>query len=152
VRDRAGLGHVYRVARYREPGRDDVVERDQHAYRAVDPDPQHPIKVPIGDQEPTPVGLDRVRDSGPDEEGKWKNIPTGVWEYTIGGYQVIKKWLSYRERDLLGRDMKPEEVEEVSAMTRRIAAIVLLGPAFDANYEAVRKSTNKWVKRSLKDA
>ena len=34
----------------------------------------------------------------------WKNIPARVWEYTIGGYQVIKKWLSYRERDLLGRD------------------------------------------------
>ncbi|HVQ35952.1 MAG TPA: type ISP restriction/modification enzyme [Pyrinomonadaceae bacterium] len=24
----------------------------------------------------------------------WKNIPERVWEYTIGGYQVIKKWLS----------------------------------------------------------
>jgi hypothetical protein len=27
--------------------------------------------------------------------------------YTIGGYQVIKKWLSYRERALLGREFKP---------------------------------------------
>jgi len=33
----------------------------------------------------------------------WKNVPKGVWEYTIAGYQVIKKWLSYRERDVLGR-------------------------------------------------
>src|SRR5439155_21257575 len=29
----------------------------------------------------------------------WKNVPQRVWEYTIGGYQVIKKWLSYREKD-----------------------------------------------------
>lgn len=74
----------------------------------------------------------------------WKNIPTRVWEYTIGGYQVIKKWLSYRERDLLGRDLKPEEVDGVSAMARRIAAIILLEPALDANYQAVKKSTYKW--------
>ena len=24
-------------------------------------------------------------------------VPAAVWEYTIGGYQVLKKWLSYRE-------------------------------------------------------
>jgi hypothetical protein len=33
----------------------------------------------------------------------WSNVPIRVWEYTIGGYQVIKKWLSYREQPLLGR-------------------------------------------------
>jgi hypothetical protein len=33
----------------------------------------------------------------------WKNI--SVREYTIGGYQVIKKWLFYREEKLLGRAM-----------------------------------------------
>jgi len=33
----------------------------------------------------------------------WANIPQRVWDYTIGGYQVIKKWLSYREFALLGR-------------------------------------------------
>ncbi len=33
----------------------------------------------------------------------WRCVP-GVWSYTIGGYQVMKKWLSYRERPLLGRD------------------------------------------------
>ncbi len=31
----------------------------------------------------------------------WKNVPTRVWDYVIGGYQVVKKWLSYRERELL---------------------------------------------------
>ncbi|MGI5837541.1 MAG: type ISP restriction/modification enzyme [Chloroflexota bacterium] len=28
----------------------------------------------------------------------WRNVPARVWGYTLGGYQVIKKWLSYRER------------------------------------------------------
>ncbi len=33
----------------------------------------------------------------------WRNIPEHVWRYYIGGYQVIKKWLSYREHGVLGR-------------------------------------------------
>ncbi len=67
----------------------------------------------------------------------WANIPAKVWEYTIGGYQVMKKWLSYRERALLGRSLTVEEVREVTHMARRIAAILLLTPALDANYLAV---------------
>src|SRR6266851_3683405 len=27
----------------------------------------------------------------------WRGVPERVWEYYIGGYQVVKKWLSYRE-------------------------------------------------------
>src|ERR1019366_4019094 len=34
----------------------------------------------------------------------WRNRPSAVWEYTLGGYQVIKKWLSYREKELLAAD------------------------------------------------
>ena len=30
------------------------------------------------------------------EVAYWRNVPTRVWGYYIGGYQVIKKWLSYR--------------------------------------------------------
>ena len=33
-----------------------------------------------------------------------------MWDYTIGGYQVVKKWLSYREKPLLGRSLTPDEV------------------------------------------
>ncbi|MGD0828078.1 MAG: type ISP restriction/modification enzyme [Desulfobaccales bacterium] len=29
------------------------------------------------------------------ESAYWQNIPARVWGYYIGGYQVIKKWLSY---------------------------------------------------------
>ena len=25
-------------------------------------------------------------------------MPAAVWQYKLGGYQVLKKWLSYRER------------------------------------------------------
>jgi hypothetical protein len=46
----------------------------------------------------------------------WRNVPERVWGYTISGYQVMKKWLSYREADLLGRSLIPEEVREVTNM------------------------------------
>jgi hypothetical protein len=74
----------------------------------------------------------------------WKNIPDRVWHYTIGGYQVIKKWLSYREQELLERPLKLEEVTEVTHMARRIAAILLLEPELDVNYQTVKQSTYQW--------
>jgi len=43
-----------------------------------------------------------------------------------GGYQVMKKWLSCRERPLLGRDLKPDEARYVTETTRRMAGILLL--------------------------
>jgi hypothetical protein len=69
----------------------------------------------------------------------WRNIPPRVWDYTLGGYQVIKKWLSYRERSLLGRGLQAAEAREVTAIARRIAAILLLEPDLDASYRAVVK-------------
>ena len=65
-------------------------------------------------------------------------MPLAVWEYTIGGYQVIKKWLSYREFSVLGRALKTDEVREVSYMARRIAALIALQPQLDANYALCR--------------
>ena len=54
----------------------------------------------------------------------WRNIPAAVWRYKLGGYQVLKKWLSYRERPVLGRALTPEEVLYFAEAARRIAAIV----------------------------
>jgi hypothetical protein len=48
----------------------------------------------------------------------WTNVPAAVWDYSLGGYQVIKKWLSYREQPILGRALKPDEVAYVSEMVR----------------------------------
>jgi hypothetical protein len=77
----------------------------------------------------------------------WSNIPSRVWDYTIGGYQVIKKWLSYREQPLLGRPLSRDEVRYVQEMARRIAAILLLEPALDANYEVVKQNTYPWPRK-----
>jgi hypothetical protein len=74
----------------------------------------------------------------------WKGIPAPVWDYTIGGYQVIKKWLSYREFDLLARALTPDEAREVTHMARRIAALILLQPELDNNYAAVKSAAAEW--------
>jgi hypothetical protein len=67
----------------------------------------------------------------------WSAIPINVWNYTLGGYQVLKKWLSYRELSLLGRPLHEDESRYFAQVVRRIAAILLLGPALDASYQAI---------------
>ena len=56
----------------------------------------------------------------------WRNVPATVWNYRLGGYQVLKKWLSYRESTVLKRPLHPEEVQHFTDTARRIAAILLL--------------------------
>jgi predicted helicase len=76
-------------------------------------------------------------------DSHWAAVPTNVWNYTLGGYQVLKKWLSYREftaeptSPLLHRALRPEEAAYFAQVVRRIAAILLLGPALDASYRAI---------------
>ena len=59
-------------------------------------------------------------------EAFWRNVPSAVWNYRLGGYQVLKKWLSYRERAILDRPLQPEEVRQFTDIARRIAAILMI--------------------------
>lgn len=74
----------------------------------------------------------------------WSNVPRPIWDYIIGGYQVIKKWLGYREEAMLGRSLTMEEAEYVTEMVRRIAALILLQRDLDKNYETVKSGTWTW--------
>ena len=56
----------------------------------------------------------------------WRNVPAAVWDYKLGGYQALKKWLSYRVRAVLGRPLTPDEIHHFTTTARRIAAILLL--------------------------
>ena len=55
----------------------------------------------------------------------WCNVPAAVWNYKLGGYQVLKKWLSYRESRVLDRPLLPEEVQHFTDTARRIGAVLL---------------------------
>jgi len=58
-------------------------------------------------------------------EAFWRNLPSAIWDYRLGGYQVLKKWLSYRESAVLGRILRPEEVQHFTDTARRIGALLI---------------------------
>ena len=53
----------------------------------------------------------------------WRNVPAAVWRYKLGGYRVLKKWLSYRERAILERTLSLEEIQHFTDTARRIAVV-----------------------------
>jgi hypothetical protein len=71
----------------------------------------------------------------------WRAIPRGAWQTVIGGYQVMKKWLSYRDFKVLARDLTVAEAREVETMARRLTILKSLEPALDENYRAVKASS-----------
>ena len=79
----------------------------------------------------------------------WRGVPKEAWEYYLGGYQVLKKWLSYREhgseeKPILGRALTKEEARAFTDIARRVAALVLLQPVLDQNYHAVAAAAHAW--------
>ncbi|MFN0018482.1 MAG: type ISP restriction/modification enzyme [Pirellulaceae bacterium] len=104
--------------------------------------------------ERTALGESGVALLGPDtldihlnDAAYWQNVPRRVWEYTLGGYQFLKKWLSYREQALLGRPLTVDEVAYLTHTIRRIATLLLLAPQLDANYTAVKSDTYEWQEK-----
>ena len=59
------------------------------------------------------------------EDAYWSNVPAAVWCYKLGGYQVLKKWLSYRERNIIGRRLRAEEVQHFIDTSRCISSIII---------------------------
>ena len=96
------------------PGQGRVVER---AYTSVE-------RTALGDAVDT-LG-ETTFDIYLNARAYWRSIPANVWTYKLGGYQVLKKWLSYRERSILGRALSPKEVQHFTNSARRIAAILLV--------------------------
>ena len=107
----AGWGH-YGQGGAVMPGQGRAVER---AYTAEE-------CAAVGDTLPAPG--DRTFDIHLNSEAFWRNVPAAVWTYRLGGYRVLKKWLSYRERDVLGRPLDAGEVQHFADTARRIAAIL----------------------------
>ena len=109
----AGWGH-FGTADAVMPGQGRIVERDYT--------PEE--RAALGDALPT-LGA-RTLDIYLNDRAFWRNVPAAAWGYKLGGYQVLKKWLSYRERDVLGRPLSPAEVLYVAETARRIGGILRL--------------------------
>jgi hypothetical protein len=104
---------------------------------------EHDERKALGEAAVQLVGPD-TRDIYLNDRAYWENVPARVWEYTLGGYQVLKKWLSYREKAILGRGLTIDEVGYVQQVARRIAALLLLGPELNENYRRVKAAAYPW--------
>ncbi len=112
----AGWGHLGQ-GRAVMPGQGRAVERD------YTPDE----RAALGDALPA-LG-ETTFDIHLNDRAFWRNVPAAVWRYKLGGYRVLKKWLSYRERPVLARPLSPEEVQHFTDTARRIGAMLMT--AFD---------------------
>ena len=109
----AGWGH-FGTGEAVMPGQGRVVERD---YSVAE-------RIALGDAVST-LG-ETTFDVYLNERAYWHNVPAAIWNYQLGGYQVLKKWLSYRESKVLGRPLLAAEVQHFTDTARRIGAIVQL--------------------------
>ena len=108
----AGWGH-YGAAHAVMPGQGQLTERD------YTPDERATLKKFL------PTLGDSTFDIHLNNRAFWRNVPAAVWTYKLGGYQVLKKWLSYREQSILNRPLTPDEVQHFTNTARRIAALLL---------------------------
>ncbi len=109
----AGWGH-FGTGDAVMPGQGRIVEREYT--------PEE--RAALGDAIPT-LGATTL-DVYLNDRAFWRNVPAAIWDYKLGGYQVLKKWLSYRERDVLGRALSPEEVLYFADTTRRMERLLAL--------------------------
>ena len=91
--------------------------------RAIERDYTRDERIALGDAIPT-LG-ETTFDIYLNDCAYWRNIPAAIWDYKLSGYQVLKKWLSYREHKVLDRALSPEEVQYFADTARRIGAILL---------------------------
>jgi hypothetical protein len=77
---------------------------------------------------------EQVLDIYLNDHARWRGVPGAVWDYKIGGFQVLRKWLSYRDKRVLGRDLTTAEARIFTSIAHRITALMLLGPELDENY------------------
>jgi hypothetical protein len=98
--------------------------------------------LPIASQDDASLLGGEVLDIFLNDGAYWESVPAAVWTFKIGGYQVAKKWLSYREYGILGRSLTNNEVREFTTMTQRLTALVLLSTDLDESYEAVKGRAN----------
>ena len=112
----AGWGH-YGSGDAVMPGQGRIVERE---YTAAE-------RAALSDANMLPTLGETTYDIYLNDRAYWRNVPAAVWNYQLGGYQVLKKWLSYREQRVLGRALTVEEVQGFAETARRVVGVLGVG-------------------------
>lgn len=74
----------------------------------------------------------------------WSGVPEAVWDFKVGGFQVLRKWLSYRDKKILGRDLRIDEIRQFTDICLRLTELILLGPQLDQNYLKAAEASIDW--------
>ena len=141
----AGWGHVQKEQEIVMPGRG-IEKQREFTDEEKSAMAEGASELGLASEDVLSLWGDRALDIYLNNETHWSNVPAAVWDYTIGGYQVLKKWLSYREKEVLGREITKEEAREFTHIVRRIAAVLLLEPELDKNYLAAKTQFCSWPK------
>jgi hypothetical protein len=81
-----------------------------------------------------------------------RHVPPAVWNFELGGYPVIKKWLGYREaRRRDGAPLTLAEKDHLRSMVQRIAALLVLRSRLDELYEAATADAFTTDELALRD-
>jgi hypothetical protein len=79
---------------------------------------------------------ERTGDLFLNDDAYFGNVPELVWNYQLGGYPVLKKWLGYRQADRRdGSPLTNDERQWFRQIVQRIAALLALGPSLDGLYQ-----------------
>lgn len=77
---------------------------------------------------------ERVLDVYLNDTTFWSGVPEPVWSYKIGGYQVLRKWLGYRESSVLERPLTRSEARQFQSIARRLTELVRMSSELNDNY------------------
>ncbi|OKL47367.1 hypothetical protein BM477_06790 [Boudabousia marimammalium] len=71
--------------------------------------------IPVGVEIPETVEYDETTRIIKLGKGQWSNVSPAVWDYTVGGRNVIDSWVGYRRAKPKGRKSSPlDQINEVS--------------------------------------
>lgn len=73
----------------------------------------------------------------------WRAVPEAAWNFKIGGFHVLRKWLSYREETILKRPLNWVEARQFQSIVRRLSELSLLSEDLDFNYRAATGSMDQ---------
>jgi predicted helicase len=74
----------------------------------------------------------------------FEGIDETVWEYRIGAYQVLRKWLKYRK----GQEISLLEIKHLCRVASSIKETLLLQKQIDALYPEIEKDLVEYRKTS----
>lgn len=75
-----------------------------------------------------------------DHDHGWHNVPARAWEFTVGGFPVLTKWLGYRHH-ARGVTLTGDDIVAFTHLVRRIAAICDLASECEDMYQAALDHT-----------